>query len=90
MSETKRTPIAMTGAWIDICAVDGFDDIAGADVTIQTHGCYPIAIVFGGGDAPVDGEAYLILNQPGIGVFGNADHIWVKGDVGKIVVHMED
>lgn len=90
-SQTMRTAVPMTGAWIDICALAGFDDVANADVTIQLLGLGPVFVVFGGDSPPAVGSATLVLPRVWSGVFGNADHIWVRGDAGSgsVAVNLE-
>jgi hypothetical protein len=85
-SETKRTKVALSSDWQDLCVV--FDDIAGVDVWIQNQGAYSVSIVFGGASAPADGSAVLVMNQPVQMLRGNADHIWVKGG-GHLTVHVD-
>jgi hypothetical protein len=76
--------------WTDIAAVDGYEDVAGQLLTIQSKGNYP-ALVYIGGALPPSGDSldHGISLNPGSAVTITADNFWVKGQ-GSVAILIED
>lgn len=75
-------------SWRDLATIDGYQDVADQQVTLQSKGGQTrILIFFGGAEAPE--EDFGIELFTGQAVTGTNAHIWVKGK-GALAVLLED
>ncbi len=87
-SETKRTPVVLTDAYVDICAIAGMADTANVAVVIQVSTGYSQAeLIFGGGSAPSASVPGIRLADKAA-MRGTAANIWARGN-GSLIVHKE-